>query len=110
MHGRVFEQIAQRLIDQHRVEPHQRQRVRNVELHRPVAEKRRPRSDSHGRVSLQYSLAEALVRVLTDVDLRARLGAGGRRRFEERFDLATREGELADAYEGLVRARLEHVL
>lgn len=28
----------------------------------PVAEKRRPRSDSHGRVSLQYSLAEALVR------------------------------------------------
>lgn len=28
----------------------------------PIAEKRRPRSDSHGRVSLQYSLAEALVR------------------------------------------------
>ncbi len=28
----------------------------------PVAEKRRPRSDSHGRVSLQYTLAEALVR------------------------------------------------
>jgi 2-methylcitrate dehydratase PrpD len=28
----------------------------------PVAEKRRPRSDSHGRVSLQYSLAEALAR------------------------------------------------
>ncbi len=27
----------------------------------PVAEKRRPRSDSHGRVSLQYTLAEALV-------------------------------------------------
>ena len=26
----------------------------------PVAEKRRPRSDSHGRVSLQYTLAEAL--------------------------------------------------
>ena len=28
----------------------------------PVEEKRRPRSDSHGRVSLQYTLAEALVR------------------------------------------------
>lgn len=28
----------------------------------PVAEKRRPRSDSHGRVSLQYTLAEAMVR------------------------------------------------
>jgi 2-methylcitrate dehydratase PrpD len=28
----------------------------------PLAEKRRPRSDSHGRVSLQYTLAEALVR------------------------------------------------
>jgi len=28
----------------------------------PLEEKRRPRSDSHGRVSLQYSLAEALVR------------------------------------------------
>jgi 2-methylcitrate dehydratase PrpD len=28
----------------------------------PVAEKRRPKSDSHGRVSLQYTLAEALVR------------------------------------------------
>lgn len=27
----------------------------------PVAEKRRPRSDSHGRVSLQYTLAEALL-------------------------------------------------
>jgi 2-methylcitrate dehydratase PrpD len=27
----------------------------------PVAEKRRPRSDSHGRVSMQYTLAEALV-------------------------------------------------
>jgi len=27
----------------------------------PVGEKRRPRSDSHGRVSLQYTLAEALV-------------------------------------------------
>lgn len=27
----------------------------------PVAEKRRPNSDSHGRVSLQYTLAEALV-------------------------------------------------
>jgi 2-methylcitrate dehydratase PrpD len=27
----------------------------------PVDEKRRPRSDSHGRVSLQYTLAEALV-------------------------------------------------
>jgi 2-methylcitrate dehydratase PrpD len=27
----------------------------------PLAEKRRPRSDSHGRVSLQYTLAEALV-------------------------------------------------
>jgi len=27
----------------------------------PVAEKRRPRSDAHGRVSLQYTLAEALV-------------------------------------------------
>lgn len=26
----------------------------------PVAEKRRPRSDSHGRVSLQYTLAEAM--------------------------------------------------
>ncbi len=28
----------------------------------PVDEKRRPRSDSHGRVSLQYTLAEAMVR------------------------------------------------
>jgi 2-methylcitrate dehydratase PrpD len=28
----------------------------------PLAEKRRPRSDSHGRVSIQYTLAEALVR------------------------------------------------
>lgn len=28
----------------------------------PAAEKRRPRSDSHGRVSMQYTLAEALVR------------------------------------------------
>lgn len=28
----------------------------------PVGEKRRPKSDSHGRVSMQYSLAEALVR------------------------------------------------
>ncbi len=28
----------------------------------PTAEKRRPLSDSHGRVSLQYTLAEALVR------------------------------------------------
>jgi 2-methylcitrate dehydratase PrpD len=28
----------------------------------PLAEKRRPRSDSHGRVSLPYTLAEALVR------------------------------------------------
>jgi 2-methylcitrate dehydratase PrpD len=27
----------------------------------PLGEKRRPRSDSHGRVSLQYTLAEALV-------------------------------------------------
>jgi 2-methylcitrate dehydratase PrpD len=27
----------------------------------PLAEKRRPRSDSHGRVSMQYTLAEALV-------------------------------------------------
>jgi 2-methylcitrate dehydratase PrpD len=27
----------------------------------PAAEKRRPRSDSHGRVSMQYTLAEALV-------------------------------------------------
>lgn len=27
----------------------------------PLAEKRRPRSDSHGRVSLQYTLAEALM-------------------------------------------------
>jgi 2-methylcitrate dehydratase PrpD len=27
----------------------------------PVAEKRRPRSDSHGRVSMQYTLGEALV-------------------------------------------------
>jgi 2-methylcitrate dehydratase PrpD len=28
----------------------------------PVAEKRRPRSDSHGRVSLQYTLGEAMAR------------------------------------------------
>lgn len=28
----------------------------------PVEEKRRPRTDSHGRVSMQYTLAEALVR------------------------------------------------
>lgn len=28
----------------------------------PLAEKRRPRTDSHGRVSIQYTLAEALVR------------------------------------------------
>ena len=27
----------------------------------PLTEKRRPNSDSHGRVSLQYTLAEALV-------------------------------------------------
>ena len=27
----------------------------------PVAEKRRPNSDSHGRVSMQYTLAEAMV-------------------------------------------------
>jgi glycosyltransferase involved in cell wall biosynthesis len=58
----------------------------------------------------EAALADALVRVLADPDLRARLGAAGRRRFEERFDLASRAGPLADAYEQLVRGRLEHVL
>jgi 2-methylcitrate dehydratase PrpD len=34
----------------------------------PAAEKRRPRSDSHGRVSMQYTLAEALVLGRIDKD------------------------------------------
>jgi 2-methylcitrate dehydratase PrpD len=34
----------------------------------PVVEKRRPRSDSHGRVSMQYTLAEALVLGRIDKD------------------------------------------
>lgn len=51
------------------------------------------------------ALAGALARVLTDGPLRARLGAAGRRRFEERFDLADRAGSLADRYEALALRR-----
>ncbi len=57
-----------RLRAEHRIEP---RRVREIVcpvaeyivgiVCEPATEKRRPRSDAHGRVSLQYTLAEALV-------------------------------------------------
>jgi 2-methylcitrate dehydratase PrpD len=57
-----------RLRSQHRIDP---ANVREIVVPvasfivgivcEPVAEKRRPNSDSHGRVSMQYSLAEAMV-------------------------------------------------
>ncbi len=57
-----------RLRTQHRIDPAQVERiVCPVAAYivgivcEPVAEKRRPRSDSHGRVSIQYTLAETLV-------------------------------------------------
>lgn len=58
-----------RLRARHRIDP---ARVRRIEVPvasyivgivcEPLAEKRRPLTDSHGRVSLQYTLAEALVK------------------------------------------------
>jgi 2-methylcitrate dehydratase PrpD len=56
-----------KLREQHRIDPRQ---VREIVVPvasfivgivcEPVAEKRRPNSDSHGRVSMQYTLAEAM--------------------------------------------------
>jgi len=57
-----------RLRAQHGIDPDQVERIHCPVagyivgiVCEPTAEKRRPRSDSHGRVSLQYTLAEALV-------------------------------------------------
>ena len=54
----------------------------------------------------EAALADALVRVLTDTTLRARLSEGARRRFAEHFDLDTRLPAVADFYEELARRRL----
>lgn len=43
-------------------------------------------------------LAEALVRILDDADLRRRLGAGARRKFETCFDIAVYRDRLIDIY------------
>jgi 2-methylcitrate dehydratase PrpD len=58
---------ALKLRTQHRIDPHEiREIVCPVASYivpivcEPVAEKRRPNTDSHGRVSFQYTLAEAL--------------------------------------------------
>lgn len=45
------------------------------------------------------AMAAALVDVLSDPELRARLSAGARRHFDEHFDLATRVGPIVDTYE-----------
>ncbi len=55
----------------------------------------------------EAAMADALVRVLTDSDLRARLSEGARRRFVENFDLGTRVGAIADLYEELARRRIK---
>ena len=64
-----------RLRAQHRIDPAEVERiVVPVAAHivgivcEPLAEKRRPRSDSHGRVSMQYTLAEAMVLGRIDKD------------------------------------------
>jgi glycosyltransferase involved in cell wall biosynthesis len=54
----------------------------------------------------EAAMADALTRVLTDPDLRARLSDGARRRFADNFDLSTRLGAVADFYEELARRRL----
>jgi glycosyltransferase involved in cell wall biosynthesis len=54
----------------------------------------------------EVAMADALVRVLTDDDLRARLSEGARRRFLDRFDLGTRVEAIADLYEDLARRRM----
>ena len=46
------------------------------------------------------ALADALERVLTDAGLRTELGAAGRRRVEERFDVDVVAGELERRFEG----------
>jgi 2-methylcitrate dehydratase PrpD len=64
-----------RLRAEHRIDPDQVERIIcPVAAYivgivcEPLVEKRRPRSDSHGRVSLQYTLAEALVLGRIDKD------------------------------------------
>jgi glycosyltransferase involved in cell wall biosynthesis len=52
------------------------------------------------------AMAEALVGVLTDPTLRARLSDGARRHVAEHFDLSARLPDIADLYEGLARRRL----
>ncbi len=54
----------------------------------------------------EAAMADALVRVLTDTDLRARLSEGARRRFVDHFDLERRLPAVADRYEELARRRL----
>jgi glycosyltransferase involved in cell wall biosynthesis len=51
----------------------------------------------------EAAMADALVRVLTDEGLRARLSEGGRRRFVDHFELGARVGAIADLYEELAR-------
>lgn len=46
----------------------------------------------------EVRLAEALKRLIDDGDLRARLGRGGRKRIEERFELGTNVGKLVRLY------------
>lgn len=53
------------------------------------------------------AMAEALTRVLTDPELRARLSAGARRHFVEHFDLGRRVSAIADRYEELTRRRVQ---
>jgi glycosyltransferase involved in cell wall biosynthesis len=55
----------------------------------------------------EAAMAEALIRVLTDTELRGRLSAGARRHFVDNFDLGRRSEAIADRYEELARRRLE---
>ena len=51
------------------------------------------------------ALAAALIRLLTDADLRASIGAAGRRRSESEFSAARMAGRVAALFEEVLRAR-----
>ncbi len=55
----------------------------------------------------EQAMAEALVRVLVDADLRSRLSEGARQHFCDHFDLGRRVEAIADLYEDLARRRMK---
>ena len=55
----------------------------------------------------EQALAEALMKLMDDVNLRKRLGENGRRKVEERFDINKNVYQWADCFEGKTRGFAE---